>query len=180
MFNIVGSRFGEIGVVWRKDRTGIKVVRIVLPKSSKTTAMLIKSFFPHALKGNSSYITSLCKDIDVFTRGKPVSFSLSSIDLSQLRDFQRQVILLERKIPRGQVSTYGRLGFKLGYPRGARGVGQALANNPYPIIIPCHRTIKSDYSIGGYIGGCEMKRKLLEFEGIKFDQRGRAATKKIW
>ncbi|MGB3341622.1 MAG: MGMT family protein [bacterium] len=180
LYNIIGSRFGEIGVVWRKGRTGIKVVRIVLPKSLETTIMRIMSLFPHALKGNSSYITSLCQDIDAFTRGKPVSFSLNSIDLSQLKDFQKKVILLERKIPRGQVSTYGRLAFKLGYPRAARGVGQALAKNPFPIIIPCHRTIKSDHSLGGYIGGITMKKKLLELEGIEFDRRGRVATKIIW
>jgi len=179
-FKIIRSAFGEIGVVLDESVTGIKVVRIVLPKSSKTTDMIIRSFFPYSVKGNSPYIASLCKDIDAFLGGKPISFALNIIDLSKLNDFQKKVILLESKIPRGQISTYGRLASKLGYPRAARAVGQALAKNPFPIIIPCHRTIRSDNSLGGYAGGISMKRKLLEFEGIRFDQGGRVVIERIW
>ena len=107
-------------------------------------------------------------------------FTAGCLDLSQLSNFQKKVILLERKIPRGQISTYKELALKLGFPRAARSVGQALAKNPFPIIIPCHRTIRSDGSLGGYIGGVSMKRQLLEFEGIKFNNKGRVITTNLW
>jgi methylated-DNA-[protein]-cysteine S-methyltransferase len=61
----------------------------------------------------------------------------------------------------------------LGCPRAARAVGTALANNPFPIIIPCHRTIRADGTPGGFGGGIMMKRNLLEMEGVRFDPRGR-------
>jgi methylated-DNA-[protein]-cysteine S-methyltransferase len=74
------------------------------------------------------------------------------------------------------VSTYQRIAQYLGNPRGARAVGTALATNPFPIIIPCHRAIRSDGTLGGYQGGLPMKRVLLEMEGIRVDERGRVAV----
>jgi methylated-DNA-[protein]-cysteine S-methyltransferase len=74
------------------------------------------------------------------------------------------------------VSTYQRIARYLGNAKGGRAVGSALANNPFPIIIPCHRAIRSDRTLGGYQGGLEMKRTLLEMEGIDFDDTGRIAT----
>jgi methylated-DNA-[protein]-cysteine S-methyltransferase len=61
----------------------------------------------------------------------------------------------------------------LGKPNGARAVGNALANNPFPLIVPCHRAIRSDRHLGGYQGGLEMKRALLKKESITFDKSDR-------
>ncbi|MCK4234435.1 MGMT family protein [candidate division WOR-3 bacterium] len=91
--------------------------------------------------------------------------------------FQQKVLRAEHGIPRGSVSTYQRIAMYLGNPKGARAVGNALANNPFPIIIPCHRAIRSDGTLGGYQGGLEMKRVLLEMEGIDFHDTRRIATK---
>ena len=77
-------------------------------------------------------------------------------------------------IPKGKVSTYGRLAEKSGASKGARAVGNALATNPYPLIIPCHRVIRSDGSLGGFGGGLKMKKELLLMEGITFDAKGRS------
>ncbi len=63
---------------------------------------------------------------------------------------------------------------------GARVVGNALARNPFPIIIPCHRAIKSNGALGGFQGGIKMKRALLELEGIEFSERGMVVTKRIY
>jgi methylated-DNA-[protein]-cysteine S-methyltransferase len=90
--------------------------------------------------------------------------------------FQQEVLRAEHGIPRGSVSTYQRIARHLGSPNGSRAVGNALANNPFPIIIPCHRAIRSDRSLGGYQGGVKMKRTLLEMEDIEFDDTGRIAT----
>lgn len=88
------------------------------------------------------------------------------VDLSRLTPFQRKVLQATRKIPRGTVWTYGQVARKVGNPRAARAVGQALARNPVPIIIPCHRVIASDGGLGGYGGGSglDTKRWLLRLE----------------
>jgi methylated-DNA-[protein]-cysteine S-methyltransferase len=64
----------------------------------------------------------------------------------------------------------------VGRPRGARAVGNALATNPFPIIIPCHCAIRTDLTIGGYQGGKRMKQTLLKMEGIDFDKTGHVKT----
>ncbi|EFK10557.1 6-O-methylguanine DNA methyltransferase, DNA binding domain protein [delta proteobacterium NaphS2] len=88
-------------------------------------------------------------------------------------EFQQRVLRAEHGIPRGSVSTYKIIAIYLGNPGGARAVGNALANNPFPLIVPCHRAIRSDRHLGGYQGGFEMKQALLTKEGIAFDNVGR-------
>lgn len=94
--------------------------------------------------------------------------------------FQERVLRMESRIPRGMVSTYARIAIKLHCPGAARAVGGALAHNPFPVIIPCHRVVRSDGSPGGYAGGADMKKQLLELEGIEFDRHGRVSTVKFW
>jgi methylated-DNA-[protein]-cysteine S-methyltransferase len=89
-------------------------------------------------------------------------------DLSVFTEFERAVMLTVAEIPRGRVATYGEVARAIGKEKAARAVGNALAKNPYPIVIPCHRVVKSDLSLGGYSGGVEKKRRLLEEEGVKF------------
>lgn len=81
--------------------------------------------------------------------------------------FQREVLSLVSEVPKGKVTTYKRLAEALDRPKAYRAVGNALANNPRPVEIPCHRVIKSDGGIGGYTDGRERKRSLLESEGIE-------------
>jgi methylated-DNA-[protein]-cysteine S-methyltransferase len=102
-----------------------------------------------------------------------VSFPLDWVNLDRCRPFQRNVLIHEYKIPRGRVRSYGGLARIVGAPRAARAVGRALAINPVPIVVPCHRAIRGDGSLGGFGGGLPMKRALLEMEGVGFDQTGR-------
>jgi methylated-DNA-[protein]-cysteine S-methyltransferase len=90
------------------------------------------------------------------------------------------VLLAEYEIPRSWVSTYGRIARSLGIPDGARAVGGALSRNPFPIIIPCHRAIRSNGELGGFQGGLRMKRALLELEGIGFSAEGKVLTERIY
>ena len=75
---------------------------------------------------------------------------------------------LVRKIPSGKVSTYGDLARALGTPLASRAIGRILAKNPNPIVVPCHRVVKSDGRVGGYAYGSQRKKELLEKEGISF------------
>jgi len=89
------------------------------------------------------------------------------VDLSMLTPFQRSVLDTARRIGPGQVWSYQRVAEEMGSPKSSRPVGQALARNPVPIVIPCHRVIASNGSLGGYSGGTGLpaKRWLLRLEG---------------
>lgn len=89
------------------------------------------------------------------------------VDLSGIPQFQRRVLEETRKVPRGQVSTYAEIARRIGNPKAVRAVGQALRRNPVPIVVPCHRVIASDGSLGGYSGEMRSQRKLqlLQLEG---------------
>jgi len=80
--------------------------------------------------------------------------------------FQRRVLELLRAFPRRRVLTYGGLARAVGCAGGARAVGRALATNPFPILVPCHRVVRADRALGGYVGGEWRKRRLLEVDGI--------------
>jgi methylated-DNA-[protein]-cysteine S-methyltransferase len=100
-----------------------------------------------------------------------VIFPRTIIDLIICREFQRKVLSQAMRIPKGRVSTYGRLAKKIGIPKGARAVGRVLASNPYPIVVPCHRIVQADGSLCGFGGGLKMKRDLLNMEGVVFDSK---------
>ena len=79
--------------------------------------------------------------------------------------FQRRVYAIVRQIPEGEVRSYRWVASRLGNPRWARAVGQALKRNPWPLQVPCHRVIRADGSLGGYAWGVAKKRRVLEQEG---------------
>lgn len=89
------------------------------------------------------------------------------VDLRPLTDFQRQVLLAAAEVPRGRIATYAQIAQRIGRPRAARAVGQALGRNPVPIVIPCHRILASDGTLGGYSArdGIQTKMRLLRLEG---------------
>src|SRR5512146_62581 len=80
-------------------------------------------------------------------------------------EFQKKCWHALLKIPYGQTRTYAQIAKEVGNPRGFRAVGMANHDNPVPIIVPCHRVLASDGTLGGYGGGLDVKRKLLELEG---------------
>lgn len=96
--------------------------------------------------------------------GDRTAFDLP-VDLSSLADFDRRVLRAARRLSHGEVSSYGSLAREIGRPRAARAVGNALGRNPVAIVVPCHRVIRSDGSVGGYGGGIERKVALLRLEG---------------
>jgi len=103
-----------------------------------------------------------------YCSGQNVSFEGCEMDWSPLSPFQQKVLKAAMKIPYGSVETYGRLAQKIGCPRGARAVGNALAKNPFPLVIPCHRIIRGDGKPGGFSagGGVMLKNKLLQIEQL--------------
>jgi O-6-methylguanine DNA methyltransferase len=99
-------------------------------------------------------------------------------------DFQRQVLQLTSRIPYGQVYTYGEIAQKIGKPKSARAVGQALGANPIPIVVPCHRVIAGGGKLGGFSGrpgqaGLELKKRLLQLEGVRLPKNGQHLTRQM-
>jgi methylated-DNA-[protein]-cysteine S-methyltransferase len=92
-------------------------------------------------------------------------------DLRSVTEFERAVLLKAREIPRGEVRTYGWIAAQIGRPHAVRAVGSALRKNPVPILIPCHRVVRSDGHIGQYsLGGPDNKRAILAAEGLRSEE----------
>lgn len=176
LYTLLPSAFGVLGLVWQKMETGSKVHRVVLPNEHSQ----VEEGILMTLADAEPAIAELGRQIQHFLGGEAVDFDLSVIALDKCSDFQKRVLVAEAQIPRGWISTYGRIAWYLDVPGGAKAVGGALAHNPFPIVIPCHRAVRSNGDLGGFRGGLEMKRALLELEGLDFSPTGRVRTRRIY
>ena len=84
------------------------------------------------------------------------------------------------QVPRGKVISYGQLAERISAPRAARAVGTALARNPFPIILPCHRVVKSTGHLGNFGGGVELKKTYLKMEGIQLNEKDKISLDYFW
>ena len=107
--------------------------------------------------------TGLIERLQAYFNGRKVAFP-DKLDLSAATPFQAKVWEITRLIPYGETRSYRWVADQMGKPGAVRAVGQALARNPLPVIIPCHRVIGSNGTLGGFSGGLEMKQKLLRLE----------------
>jgi methylated-DNA-[protein]-cysteine S-methyltransferase len=103
------------------------------------------------------------RELDEYFAGRRRRFE-TPLDWSLTRGFGRRVLEATSRIPYGSVSTYGVVAREAGSPRGSRAAGNALGSNPLPIVVPCHRVLRSGGALGGYTGGVDRKRTLLAVE----------------
>jgi methylated-DNA-[protein]-cysteine S-methyltransferase len=165
--------FDAMAVVWWKTASGLRIRQTLLCRKKKT-AEVVWALYPGIRDKSCREVDALGRKLAAFLEGEKIVFDLDLIALETCGEFQRKVLMAEYRIPRGRISTYGRIAGHITTPGAARAVGTALATNPFPIIIPCHRALRADGSIGGYQGGAMMKRALLEMEGVKFTDSGKA------
>ena len=163
----VSSPFGPVRLLWRRDGDAPCIARVLLPSDP---------FTPDGAERSHPAVDALAGLLGAYLRGKVIDLPLDLVDLDACSPFQQRVLLAEYAIPRGAVSTYGLVARHLGQPGAARAVGRALATNPFALLIPCHRAVRGDGSLGGYRGGLPMKRALLEMEGIPFGADGRVQS----
>jgi methylated-DNA-[protein]-cysteine S-methyltransferase len=152
----------ELFLAMRKN----KVIRVNFGVSEHAFITQIIEQFDAPVYFDPDQTLASVEQIRSYLDGMHTDFEIP-IDLSILTDFQQHVLQATQKIPRGQIATYLEIARKIGNPKAVRAVGQALGRNPIPIVIPCHRVIASNGSLGGYSGrgGLETKAKLLQLEG---------------
>jgi methylated-DNA-[protein]-cysteine S-methyltransferase len=167
----------EIGLVWQLVHGKPQVEYIYLPHSSESLKSRIIKDFPEVNRAARKIPGDIAQQIARIYAGEKVNFDFSLLNLSRLNKFAEKVLMHTCIIPRGRVTTYSGVAARIGAPGAARAVGTALANNPFPLVIPCHRVVRSDGSLGGFGGGIEMKKDLLNKEGVVFDGKCRVSIK---
>jgi len=113
------------------------------------------------------YWPELEEEIKAYFYGRPIKGDYPLI-MSGYSAWTRKVLQLTREIPYGKTMTYKQLADKAGVPGGSRAVGQALARNRTPLLIPCHRVVGQNNQPGGFTAGLDWKKELLELEGFAF------------
>lgn len=113
---------------------------------------------------------AIVDELHAYFQGTLREFTIP-VDLSGVSGFTRKVLEATATIPYGETLSYGEIARMIGMPEAAQAVGNALGSNPVPIVIPCHRVIRSDGSMGWFTGGPQIKRALLHIEGIDFPEQ---------
>jgi methylated-DNA-[protein]-cysteine S-methyltransferase len=141
------------------------LVKVALPNEppEKALEQLASSVSPRVLE-SPAQLDEVRRELDLYFEGRLRGFELA-LDWQLTRGFRRKVLRATAHIPYGQTRSYTDMATHAGSPRAVRAAGSALGANPLPIIVPCHRVLRSGGALGGYGGGLEMKRALLELEG---------------
>ncbi len=140
------------------------VQRVVLPQPSSREVL---QFLGDSLRGATevaSIFGDLPRRLVGYLEGKGPSLS-DPLDLEGTTPFQQEVWAQTRLIPPGQTRSYAWVARSAGRPRAVRAAGSALGRNPVPLLIPWHRVVRSDGGLGGFTGGLEVKKRLLQIEG---------------
>ncbi len=142
------------------------IVATFLPQQSRRRAeTLVSRQFPES-EHSPALLSDVVRVIRTYFEGQSVRFNVR-LDLEGVTEFRRRVLEACRRIPRGLTATYADLARVAGSPGAARAAGSAMANNPLPLIVPCHRVVRSDGTLGGFSSseGVRLKQRLLELEG---------------
>ncbi len=180
-FDYVTHHDSPVGAIFAGWRAG-KLCRIALPGSgaaqdlstqyadagppdSRSISPKIPKSLPSEYRGLSNYLQ---ESFDLFFDSKPHGFDWRLIDVGTVTDFQKRVLFRCFQLLPGETCGYGDLASLVGSPGAARAVGQVMANNRHPLLIPCHRVVAAGAKIGGFSapGGLDTKRWLLQREGV--------------
>lgn len=161
-WNIKTDLIGSISIIFSE-----KIEEIILTNPKEDSVSLAyKKYGPLEL-GKSNVVSEVEKFLNIYFKAKDPKFNLNNLNLGKCGEFQRNVLIEQIKTPFGKTNYYKDLAIAINNPQASRAVGNALRNNPFPIIVPCHRTIKGNNEIGGFSGDVRnyYKKILLEHEG---------------
>ncbi len=147
-------------------RTPRGLVRVGLPNqdSDELLVDLATRVSPRVLE-SPAQLDQARRELDLYFEGKLTEFDLP-LDWRLSRDFRRRVLRAISRIPYGQTRSYTEMAKSAGNERAVRAAGTACGANPIPLVVPCHRVLRSGGALGGYGGGLPMKEALLELEGV--------------
>ncbi|MCB1494628.1 MAG: methylated-DNA--[protein]-cysteine S-methyltransferase [Bauldia sp.] len=158
------TAFGPCGIAWN----GTAVTAMHLPEADRSAAeaRMARAGAAAGDGGVPAEIARVIADLRRYFDGEEVDFSAVALDLSEASDALRQVYEETRRVGWGHTVTYGEIARRIGSPAAARFVGRAMAMNPVPIIVPCHRVLASGDKLGGFsaFGGTVQKERLLVLE----------------
>jgi methylated-DNA-[protein]-cysteine S-methyltransferase len=164
-FTLFDTEIGRCGVVWGDH--GIHAVQLPMGSEEKTRGRLRQRYREITEAVPSAEVQSAIDGMTELMAGKPKDLSGIVLDLDGVPDFHRSVYDIARTIPPGKTMTYGDIAKRIGGVELSRDVGQALGQNPCPIVVPCHRVLAAGDKPGGFSanGGVVTKLKMLEIEG---------------
>lgn len=163
-YAIFETALGPGGIAW--GDFGIVGIQLPEPSVAKSRARLKRRFRDASEAEPPGDITEAIEAMQALLRGEPSDLSAVRLDMRRVPEFAQQVYAFARGVPAGETVTYGDIAKGLGDPLLARDVGQALARNPFPIVVPCHRVLAAGGKLGGFsaAGGVDTKQRLLAIE----------------
>jgi methylated-DNA-[protein]-cysteine S-methyltransferase len=149
------------------------IVRIALDAEAEEDVLddLARRLSPRIGRVGRDATTAARRQLDLYFEGELRRFELP-LDWRLTRGFRREVLRETAAIPYGSTASYSQMATRAGSPRAVRAAGSALATNPLPIVVPCHRVLRSDGQVGSYLGGSSMKQALLEMEHRQAGEQG--------
>jgi methylated-DNA-[protein]-cysteine S-methyltransferase len=147
-------------------RTPKGLVRVGLPNQDADALLvdLATRVSPRVLEAPAQ-LDQARRELELYFEGKLTEFELP-LDWQLSKDFRRQVLRAIARIPYGQTRSYTQMATSAGNVRAVRAAGTACGTNPIPVVVPCHRVLRSGGALGGYGGGLPMKQALLRLEGV--------------
>jgi len=165
-YHLFDTAFGVCGAAWSEH--GLK--RLQLPERDRqaTEKRLRERAETIAATKPPAGVAAAIRELQRYFEGQRLDFAGIGLDLADTPPFFQAIYRLARAIGWGETATYGELADRAGSPGSARAVGQAMARNPIPIIIPCHRVLAANRKVGGFSahGGTLTKERLLAIEGV--------------
>jgi methylated-DNA-[protein]-cysteine S-methyltransferase len=150
-------------------RRGLVKVSFPIQPLDEVLERLANEISPRVLESPAQFDDAR-RELDRYFEGRLQEFDLP-LDWQLSHGFYRKVLRATARIPYGQTRSYTDMAKRAGSPRAVRATGSALGSNPLPIVVPCHRVLRSGGALGGYGGGIEMKQTLLELEGALESER---------
>ncbi|MCX5655504.1 MAG: methylated-DNA--[protein]-cysteine S-methyltransferase [Planctomycetota bacterium] len=155
---VFDTPFGRMAVA----ATARGLTRVLLP--AEAAALQVSGVFPAPDRVAAAFAARAEREILQYLAGRRRKFTVP-VDLSAVPPFHAKVLRALARVPYGRTVTYSALAARVGRPHGARAIGQAMARNPVPLVLPCHRVVACGGGLGGFGGGVALKRRLLDLEG---------------
>jgi O-6-methylguanine DNA methyltransferase len=166
-FALFDTAIGRCAIAW--GERGVLGVQLPEASEAKTLARMRRRFPETREALPPAAVQRAIEGIAALLQGEAVDLAAVALDMAHVPPFERRVYEVARTIPPGATLAYGDIAARLGAPADARAVGQALGQNPFPIVVPCHRVLAAGGKVGGFSanGGIATKLRLLTIEGAR-------------